>query len=92
MNEQTKKISVNYGDRVAVLPGAVLDYLERASKIDLKVLIMIASSNGSGRADVEEVVEKLGLKREQVDASVEFWKNAGVITACEQENEINILF
>jgi hypothetical protein len=52
------KIEFNYGKKLAVLPVSAFDWLERASKLDLKVLFLLASMDTES-VSLSDIAEKL---------------------------------
>lgn len=87
MSEGKEKLIVNYGERAAVLPCSVLDYLERASKLDLKILLGIAASAKCGAVDPDEVSVLLGITESQLRESVEFWGERNIIKVVDADSE-----
>jgi len=73
------RIHIKYGEGAAVIPCAVLDYLERASKLDIRVILGIAAYAKMGYAAPDEITDKLGVTEAQFNESLEFWKKAGII-------------
>ena len=77
------KIELNYGRRVSVIPASAFDKLESATKIDIKILFALSgavSGIDPDNATVDEIAEKLGIMSKQVEASIDFWQSAGVIS------------
>ena len=75
------KYNINYGNKVAVIPGSAVDAVSRASEIDLKVLVSLCASGGS--VDIKKLAKQLGCGEDDVKASLSFWRGAGII---EQSN------
>lgn len=75
------KINFIYGSRALVLPGArLLDKIRDASVEDLRVLICLcALADNSGECSLDETVKAAGCTRAELDASLHFWRGAGVI-------------
>lgn len=71
------KYKINYGNRVATIPGGALEIVSRAGESDLKVLISLCASGGS--VDVKKLAKQLGISEESVKESLSFWRGAGVI-------------
>ena len=71
------KYNINYGNKVAVLPGGALEILPRAGETDLKVLISLCASGGS--VDAKKLARQLSCSEEEVRESLSFWRGAGVI-------------
>ena len=77
------KIEMNYGRRVSVIPASAWDRLERASKIDIKLLFALSgavSGIDPDNATAEDIAERLGLTPKQIEKSISFWQSAGVIS------------
>lgn len=72
------KFSFNFGKRAMVLPGALLERFDKASKKDIKVLLYIAEAPSS---TTEELVAVSGMKKEEIESAVAFWRNEGIIEA-----------
>ena len=82
------KIEYNYGRRVSVIPASVWDKLESASKIDIKLLFALSGAVGgidTENVTAEALAKKMGLKPKQIEASIEFWQAAGVISVTSDE-------
>ena len=74
------KIEFNYGKRLAVLPAIALDNIDRASKLDIKVLLAISGAMDiKGCSLVETIADNLAVKPSEVDDSLAFWCKLGVI-------------
>jgi DnaD and phage-associated domain len=73
------KITLNYGTGVISLPDAIVgEYMNRASKTDLCVILAVASMQ---REDVteKEIASLLKITAADVRSSLSFWRGAGVI-------------
>ena len=79
------KYKINYGNRVAVIPGGALDVLSRAGEVDLKVLLAICSTGGS--ADVKKLAKQLSSGEEDIREALSFWRGAGVIEQGDSKGE-----
>ncbi|MBE6538664.1 MAG: DnaD domain protein [Ruminococcaceae bacterium] len=76
------KLIFNYGNSAFVLPGAVLDRIDRATKKDIKLILTLVSEPSllSGtRKSIDEIIRLTGMKREEIEASISFWRGAGVL-------------
>ncbi len=71
------KYNINYGNRVATIPGGALEIVSRAGESDLKVLISLCASGGS--VDIKKLAKQLSISEESVKESLSFWRGAGVI-------------
>ena len=74
-------INLNYGTGVSVLPEAVIEYVDKAKKFDIKVLLLIASSDKyrSGKY-LELISNELDCSTSDVENSIAFWNGTGVIS------------
>lgn len=71
-------MSFQYGNRVLVLPAAALAAINQASALDLRVLLMLAS-DGAMLSEPAAVASALGAEQSEVQASLAFWRGAGVL-------------
>lgn len=81
--KKTEKIhiSVEYGNCVTVIPSAVLSFVEKAKKFDMKVLLLICSSEKYREGKfVENIAKSLECDIKDVETSIAFWNGAGVLT------------
>ncbi len=81
------KIEFNYGKKLAVLPASAFDWLERASKLDLKVLLLLASMD-TEKVCASDIAEKLASSEERVMSSLKFWAAAELIEFTEAAEEL----
>ncbi len=79
------KYILNYGNSVSAIPGAAMKVIDRASAIDLRVLLCVAANGG----DVDpKKLEELALGSEnQVREALSFWRGAGVISFADEESK-----
>ena len=77
------KLNFNFGSGVITLPASVIEHLELADSIDLKVLLILASDNSiAEHDDFEKKIAKLiGCRSDKVAAALRYWSEAGVISA-----------
>lgn len=63
------------------IPENIAEILSKADEQDLKILVLLLmGANENGEVDEAlSVEEKLGLSKSEVDASLKFWKGAGVV-------------
>ena len=81
--KKTDKIHIimNYGIGVSVLPETVLEYVDKAKKFDIKVLLLIASSDRYRGGKYQQLIaEELGCEVSDVENSISFWNGTGVIS------------
>ena len=84
------KIQLYYGTAVAAVPTSVLEVMDRATKKDLKVLLTLAADPAllSGETVTEcagHMAARMGITTAEVEASLSFWRGAGVLTITEDE-------
>ncbi len=70
------KLTFNYGKKVAVIPAATIERIDKASKKDIKLLLLLSAERIS---TIEELISLSGLKREEVESSLAFWRGADII-------------
>lgn len=90
------KIRLQYGTAVATVPASALEVMDRATKQDLKVLLILASepallSGGSLGECVGAIAARLGYTPAQIEASLSFWRGAGVLTVLEDQEGVQPL-
>jgi DnaD/phage-associated family protein len=86
------KITINYGTGVATVPRDVLQVMDRATKTDLRLLILLSADplllSDCGRGDgIVRLAEQSGCSEAQIEASLAFWRGAGLLTL-QDEDEI----
>ena len=77
-------IKINYGTGVATLPTAALGSLDRATKADIKLLFLLCAEpfllcGESREACMSRIRERSGCSVPQIEASLAFWRGAGVL-------------
>ena len=85
------KIQLYYGAAVAAVPVSVLEVMDRATKKDLKVLLTLASdptllSGESIGECAQSISARMGATTADIEASLAFWRGAGVLTINEDED------
>ena len=83
-------MNLQYGNEVVVLPAAALDVMARATVVDLRVLLTLCA-NRDVRADLSRLSACAGCTVAQVEASVAFWRGAGVITVDDKETDASVV-
>ncbi len=83
-------IKINYGTGVATLPTSALDSLDRATKVDVKVLFLLCSEPNLLVADnreacVNRISQRSGYPIGQIEASLAFWRGAGVLSSDDED-------
>lgn len=86
------KIQLNYGTAVAAVPASALEYMDRATKNDLKVLLTICADISVLRKDsfdecVENLITRTGLTKNEIEFSLSFWRVTGIVCLNEEDNE-----
>lgn len=75
------QIDINYGSSVAVLPSSVSKFIDKAKKFDLKVLLLIASSDKYREGNfAEKIAKELECEVKEVENSIAFWNGTGTIS------------
>lgn len=75
------QINLNYGTGVSVLPQNIIGYVDKAKKFDIKVLLLIASSDRYRMGKCEQLIaDELGCELADVQNSISFWNGAGIIS------------
>ena len=80
--KENKKLCVNYGTGVVVLPEAVKNSLPSAKKTDIIVLITLLSDM---TADASAIAEKCAVSEDAVEKAIAFWRGAGILSYEEEE-------
>lgn len=84
--KEKTRIVINYGTGLAALPAEAFSYVDKAKKFDLKVLLLIASSEKYREGNcISAIADMLSAEEEEVSASVAFWRGTGILTSAEIE-------
>jgi DnaD/phage-associated family protein len=83
-------IKINYGTGVATLPTSAYDFLDRATKADIKVLFLLCAEPallyGESREDsLRKICERTGYSASQIESSLAFWRGTGVLDSEEPQ-------
>ena len=79
--KEKNSIVFNYNTGVVVLPAFALDYVDKAKKFDIKVLMLMSSSEKYREGKfVLEITKALNCEEKDVEASTAFWRGTGVIS------------
>ena len=83
-------IRINYGTGVATLPTSALDSLDRATKVDVKVLFLLCSEPNllvaeNRETSLDRISQRSGYPIGQIEASLAFWRGAGVLNSDDDE-------
>ncbi len=77
-------INLNFENGVTVLPTTVIGYVDKAKKFDIKVLMLIASSDRFRMGKYDQLIaEELNCEPSDVQNSIAFWNGTGVISLTE---------
>ena len=78
---EKQKITINYGEAISVLPSKVLEHIDKAKKFDIKLLILLSSSEKYREGKyTKALAEALGVSETEVENSISFWRGTGVLT------------
>ena len=83
-------IQIQYGTAVAAIPTAALGVMERATKNDFKVLLILCAESDLLSGDslgecARQIASRLGCTPAQVEASLSFWRGTGILNVVDQE-------
>ena len=93
-------INLNFGNGVTVLPTSVIGYVDKAKKFDIKVLMLIASSDRFRMGKYEQLIaQELNCEITDVQNSISFWNGTGIISLTDgvecvkavEKNELSIV-
>ena len=79
---ENKKLAVNYGRGVVVIPEAVLGSLSSAKKSDIIALLALVSEKD---ADISAIAEKYALSTDAIERAIAFWRGAGILSYEEEK-------
>lgn len=78
---ENKKLAVNYGQGVIVLPEAVMGAISSAKKTDIIALLALVSEKD---ADITAIAERYALSTDSIERAIAFWRGAGIISYIEE--------
>ena len=82
-------IDINYGNGVSSLPSTAIDFIDKAKKFDIKVLLLIASSDRYRTGKFEKLIaDELGCEITDVENSLSFWNGTGIITLADSAEAV----
>ena len=93
-------INFNFGNGLTVLPTSVIGYVDKAKKFDIKVLMLIASSDRFRMGKYEQLIaQELNCEITDVQNSISFWNGTGIISLTDgvesvkavEKNELSIV-
>ncbi len=78
---EKQKIRINYGDSVSVIPTMAAEYVDKAKKFDLKVLLLVSSSEKYREGKyVKALADALNTNESEIESSLSFWRGTGVLS------------
>ncbi len=78
---EKQKININYGEAISVLPSKVLEHVDKAKKFDIKLLILLSSSEKYREGKyINALAEVLNASEAEVESSISFWRGTGLLT------------
>ena len=78
------RVKLTYGDAVTTLPASAFEYVDKAKKFDIKVLMLIASSDRYREGKyVQALAEKLSANESDIESSLAFWRGTGILDISE---------
>ena len=84
------KLIFTYGCDALVLPAALAEHVDKATKKDIKILLSLAAEP-LARVDMklagERVSSKLSLAAGELDTSLAFWRGTGLLSLAEDGEE-----
>ena len=79
-------LSLLYGNGVFSLPESFLEYLDKADPLTLKLFLHLAADASLRAAfDPKAFAKSFAVTEKEVEASLSFWQNAGLLTRDDQE-------
>ena len=81
------RLNFTFGNAVAVLPLALAEHIEKATKRDIRILLELAAEPRSFfdlSAATVAVATKLGISEADVRGALAFWRGTGVLDTDEQ--------
>ncbi len=77
-----KKLNINYGQGVTVIPSKAIESLGSAKKSDIVVLLHLLSDPS---AETGAIAEKTQLTEDTVERGLAFWRGTGILTYGEEQ-------
>lgn len=76
------KYKLNFGTNASAMPADAAAHLLRASLCDMRVLVYLCSVHGN--ADTDGIAQVVGFSKEEVIASLSFWRGASIVVSDEE--------
>ena len=72
------------------VPTSIFPALAGATKRDITALLYLLEAIGEGVCDdLDAIAERAGVTRAQLEAAAAYWRGAGVLTACDNDESVN---
>ena len=85
------RIALSYGTDVCVLPGAAIEYIDKAKKFDIKVLMHLCSAERfRAEGGIALLAKELSCEEGDVSASIAFWRGAGIVSIDEDQSASSV--
>ncbi|MBE6703506.1 MAG: DnaD domain protein [Ruminococcaceae bacterium] len=82
------KLTFTYGNGALVLPAALAQHIDKASKKDLRILLALAAEP-MAKIDLEaacdQLAKALSLTAREIELSLSFWRGTGILQTDESE-------
>ena len=76
------KISLKYGEEIFALPSAIMNYIDKAPRESIVLLLTLASDKElRENASVTELSKRLAISEKELEGFIDFWVSSGVIEA-----------
>lgn len=87
--KENNSIVINYNTGVVALPANIIAHLEKASKFDIKVLMLMTSSEKYREGKyILEITKALICEAKDVESSIAFWRGTGIVSVIEEETAV----
>ena len=71
------KYKLNFGTNACAMPADAVKHISRASLCDMRTLTYLCAVYGN--ADIDSIAQAVGFSKEEVIASLSFWRGAGIV-------------
>lgn len=80
------QINFNYGNNLATLPASTVNFIDKAKKFDLKVLLLMATSEQFREGKyISKLADELSCEEKDIENSIAFWNGTGIISLSGEE-------